>query len=124
MARADDRPPPPDLTSRIDPKPTDGCGFRKLILRAARSESASRRDFAGPAGGGSIDRLRFAEQMIANRLRRWTADDRGGARPIEASDRKFEEAKLRVDVVVVRDAGLTEVPRGTETVLAYIESEE
>lgn len=37
------------------------------------------------------------------------------------TDRKFEEAKSRPGVIVVPDAGLTEVPPYTETVLAFVE---
>ena len=42
---------------------------------------------------------------------------------LEASDKKFEEAKQQVpkQAYIVRDKGLTEVPPDTETVMAILE---
>lgn len=43
---------------------------------------------------------------------------------LDASDKKFDEAKhAHPDGYVVRDAGFTEVPAGTETVMAWWEEE-
>jgi peptidyl-tRNA hydrolase len=43
---------------------------------------------------------------------------------LEASDNKFEEAKqAHPEAYVVRDAGYTEIPAGSETVMAWYEEE-
>jgi len=43
---------------------------------------------------------------------------------LEASDKKFEEAKLaHPEGYVVTDAGYTEVPAGSQTVMAWYEEE-
>lgn len=44
---------------------------------------------------------------------------------LDASDKKFEEAKeAHPEAYVVTDAGLTEVPAGTQTVIAWWEEDE
>lgn len=44
---------------------------------------------------------------------------------LDASDKKFEEAKgAHPEAYVVHDAGLTEVPSGSETVIAWWEEEQ
>ena len=44
---------------------------------------------------------------------------------LEASDAKFEEAKVQhPEAYVVKDAGHTEVPAGSETVMAWWEEDE
>jgi peptidyl-tRNA hydrolase len=40
---------------------------------------------------------------------------------LDASDKKFEEAKTNFPNYVVKDKGITEVAPGTETVLAILE---
>lgn len=43
---------------------------------------------------------------------------------LEVSDKKFEEAKVtHPEGYVVTDAGLTEIPAGSETVMAWYEEE-
>lgn len=43
---------------------------------------------------------------------------------LQVSDRKFAEAKEMPGMVIIRDAGLTEVDPGTETAIAFLATDE
>lgn len=64
--------------------------------------------FAVQRGGASYSRYRLCKKWFDGSFRKITK---------KASDAKFDKIKEEIDCYVVRDAGLTEVETGSETVL-------
>lgn len=109
----------PDLTD--NPFPVDHSGWSVLRLVVPAGLSMSTGKIVAQAGHGALmcyDSVLGSDLRYQANWQRWHELEL----PVEvrvADPKQWEKVKAEADCVVVRDAGLTEIESGTETVITF-----